>query len=103
VSERSGGTVKHLTLALLLAAPAVAVAQSAPDAEEVVDEAGRKRAVKYRDREEVDFERGLELEGELLKPSITPIDELRRPVFNPLIHLREHWTEEMRSSVAEIR
>ncbi len=93
--------MKHLALVLLLA-PAAAWAQSAPD-ESLVDEDGRRRAIKYREREEVDFERGLELEGELVKPSIGTVDGWKRPVFNPLIRLRSDWAVEMRQSVDEVR
>lgn len=90
--------MKHLTLALLLLPAPAAFAQ-----EEVVDDAGVRRAVKYRDREEVDFDRGLELEGELLKPSGALLDEAKRPVFNPLIKLRQDWVDEMRQSVDTVR
>jgi hypothetical protein len=93
--------VKHLLLALSLL-PVSAFAQSAPAAEETVDDAGVRRAIKYRERDEIDFERGLELEGESLRPSITAIDGNRRPTFNPLIHLRENWVQEMQESVDEI-
>ena len=92
--------MKALWFTLLLL-PATAWAQSTD--EEIVDDAGRTHKVKYRERDEVDFEKGLELEGELAKPSVVAVGEHRRPTFNPLIHLRSDWAAEMPASVDEVK
>lgn len=92
--------MKRLALALLLV-PALASAQESDDPTPV--ESGRQRQIKYREREELDFERGLELEGELLRPGVGSVQDWKRPVFNPLIRLRTEWTTELVQSVSEVR
>jgi hypothetical protein len=51
---------------------------------------------------EIDFE-GLEVAGELIKPSGSSINVRRSAPFNPLIKLRTDFNEEMNQSVNEIK
>jgi hypothetical protein len=80
-------------LALLIALPSFA--QEAP-----ADDAGR--AVKYKERTEIDFE-GVDVTGELVKPQGQLLLDRRKANFNPLIKLREDWNDEMKASVDEIK
>lgn len=91
--------MKRLLLLVLLI-PAAAAAQ--PD-DESVDDGGIRHAVKYRERDVIDFDRGLEVEGELLRPQIGIVDATRRPTFNPLIRLRSDWREETLRSVDAVK
>ena len=56
----------------------------------------------YKKETEIDFE-GLEIEGELLKPSGAIISERKPAPFNPLIQLRTDFNIEMRQSVINIK
>ena len=56
----------------------------------------------YKKETEIDFE-GLEIEGELLKPSGSIISERKPAPFNPLIQLRTDFNIEMRQSVIDIK
>ena len=58
--------------------------------------------VSYKDKTEIDFE-GLEVAGELIKPSGSAINVRRSAPFNPLIKLRTDFNEEMNQSVNEIK
>jgi hypothetical protein len=81
-----------LVTALFAAAPAFAQDEGG--------DAGRQ--IKYKDREEIDFE-GVDVTGELVKPQGSLLLDRRKANFNPLIKLRENWDEEMKSSVDEIK
>ena len=65
------------------------------------DPAPRERPVRYREREEIDFE-GLAIEGELVKPQGILVGERPTPVFAPMIVLRRDWNLEMQISLDEI-
>jgi hypothetical protein len=73
-------------------------AQTEP--EEIDAATGRK--IKFLEREEIIFE-GVNLHGELVGPGIIGVKETRRPVFNPLIRLRNDWNPEMKASIDEVK
>lgn len=56
----------------------------------------------YKKETEIDFE-GLEIEGELFKPSGAIINERKPAPFNPLIQLRTDFQVEMKQSVIDIK
>ena len=56
----------------------------------------------YKKKTEIDFE-GLEIEGELLKPSGALINERKPAPFNPLIQLRTDFKVEMKQSAIDIK
>ena len=58
--------------------------------------------IQYKAKTEIDFE-GLEVAGELIKPSGSAINVRRSAPFNPLIKLRTDFNEEMNQSVNEIK
>ena len=58
--------------------------------------------VVYKQKTEIDFE-GLEIEGQLLKPHGAIVQERKGAAFNPLIQLRTDFSQEMKSSVSEIK
>jgi hypothetical protein len=61
-----------------------------------------ERKVKYKERTEIDFE-GLDVSGELVKPSGALLLDRKRASFNPLIRLRTDFNQEMAESVDEIK
>jgi hypothetical protein len=84
---------RSLLLAALLTLPALAQEEPAADAPRVV----------YKDVTEVDFERGLDLDGELIKPEGTIVAERTRAVFASFIELRTAFDEEMQASVDAVK
>ena len=56
----------------------------------------------YKKETSIDFE-GLEIEGQLIKPSGATINERKPAPFNPLIQLRTDFNHEMRASINEIK
>ena len=80
-------------LALLTALTAVSAPALAQDSEP---------AVKYKERTEIDFE-SVDVTGELVKPEGQLLLSRKKANFNPLIRLREHWNEEMKQSVDEVK
>ena len=58
--------------------------------------------VVYKSKTEIDFE-GLEIEGEMLKPLGTVIQDRSRASFNPLIQLRTDFNQEMSLSVDSVK
>jgi hypothetical protein len=64
------------------------------------DDGGQK--VLYKKKTEIDFE-GLDVSGELVKPSGMLLLDRKRANFNPLIKLRSDFNEEMSASVDEIK
>lgn len=60
------------------------------------------REVKYKDRTVIDFEE-VDVNGELVKPSGMLLLDRKKADFNPLIRLREHFNEEMKQSVDEVK
>ena len=81
-------------VALLLSLPAIAEDEKKSSTED--------RAVIYKQRTEIDFE-GLEIEGQLVKPSGALVLDRKAGSFNPLIKLRTDFNEEMAKSVDEIK
>ena len=81
-----------LLLSASFVAPAFAQEESAEEG----------RQIKYKEREEIDFE-GVDVTGELVKPQGSLLLDRRKANFNPLIKLRENWDEEMKQSVDEIK
>ena len=60
------------------------------------------RIIRYQKQTEIDFD-GLEIEGELIKPTGALIVERSGAKFNPLIELRTDWNNEMSQSVNSIK
>jgi hypothetical protein len=69
----------------------------AQDEEEVGD-----RKVTYKSKTEIDFE-GLDVAGELVKPSSALVLDRKKASFNPLIKLREDFNPEMEQSIDEVK
>ena len=60
------------------------------------------RIIRYQKETEIDFD-GLEIEGELIKPTGALIVERSGVKFNPLIELRTDWNNEMSQSVSNVK
>ena len=86
------------TLSLLL--PLALVAAPALAQDDIDAETGQR--IKYKERTEIDFE-GLDVSGELVKPSGALLMDVKRSQFNPLIRFREAFAKEMRQSVDEVK
>jgi hypothetical protein len=84
-----------LAIVTLLAVSAPAFAQDDVDAD-----SGRK--IKYKERTEIDFE-GVDVNGELVKPSGALLMDVKRSQFNPLIRFRENFDKEMKDSLDEVK
>ena len=63
------------------------------------------REVRYEQRQELgeDAFLGLELQGELVKPSVTVVSDLRHQQFQSFVRLRKDFTPEMAASVDEVK
>lgn len=70
----------------------------AQDAE--TDDSGRK--VTYKQKTEIDFE-GLDVNGELVKPSSALVLDRKKANFNPLIKIRQDFNPEMEQSIDEVK
>jgi hypothetical protein len=57
----------------------------------------------YRSVDEVDFEKGLEVDGEMIRPNGGVVNGRVGSVFNPLITLRVEFNEEMKNSANDIK
>ncbi len=66
------------------------------------EEGGGGQKVIYKEKTEIDFE-GLEVAGELVKPSGALLLDRKRASFNPLIKLRTDFNDEMDRSVDQIK
>ena len=77
-----------------------AFAQDSSETTAGTDDAGQK--VLYKKKTEIDFE-GLDVSGELVKPSGMLLLDRKRAAFNPLIKIRSDFNEEMAASVDEIK
>ena len=64
-------------------------------------EAEPEREIRYKERTEIDFE-GVDIIGELVKPSGKLLLDRKKAKFNPLIRMRSNFDEEMKDSVDEI-
>ena len=85
-----------------LAPAAFALDDVDEDLSEVQVEAETGKKIRYRKRTELDFET-LNLEATIQKPSGVLHNEPPRPIFNPLIRLRDEWNDEMRSSLDAVK
>lgn len=61
-----------------------------------------EREVRYQERTEIDFE-GVDVSGELTKPSGVLLMDVKKTSFNPLIRFREDFDREMRESIDEVK
>ena len=86
-------------MTVLLIAPFCGVSLTAM-AQDADDDSSRN--VKYKARTEIDFE-GVDVSGELVKPSGSLLLDRRKANFNPLIQLRMDFAQEMSQSVIEIK
>ena len=78
---------------LMAASSSVAYAQ---------EEGEGDRRVSYKQTTEIDFE-GLDVNGELVKPSSALVLDRKKANFNPLIKLRADFNPEMEQSVDEVK
>lgn len=83
-----------LPLALITFAASLATPALAQDEEEA--------NVRYKEKTEIDFE-GVDVAGELVKPSGSLLVDRKKAQFNPLIDLRSDFNPEMRESVNEVK
>jgi len=60
------------------------------------------REIRYNQRTEIDFD-GVDVQGELVKPAGQLLLDRRKANFNPLIRLREHFNDEMKRSVDQVK
>jgi len=58
--------------------------------------------VHYKAVTEIDMVQ-VDLQAPMVKPEVTAIGESARPIFNPMIRLREDFKAEMRESVLEVQ
>ena len=86
--------------AIALSASTSATAFAQDDTTPGTDDSGQK--VLYKKKTEIDFE-GLDVSGELVKPSGMLLLDRKRAAFNPLIKIRSDFNEEMAASVDEIK
>lgn len=61
-----------------------------------------EREVRYEERTVIDFE-GVDVAGELKKPSGVLLMDVKKTSFNPLIRFREDFDREMRQSIDEVK
>lgn len=66
------------------------------------DEEADGRKVTYKQKTEIDFE-GLDVSGELVKPSGAMVLDRKKASFNPLIKLRADFNPEMEHSIDEVK
>ena len=88
---------KFMTVLLIIPLCGVSLTALAQDADD-----DSNRNVKYKARTEIDFE-GVDVSGELVKPSGSLLLDRRKATFNPLIQLRENFNPEMRESINEVK
>jgi hypothetical protein len=66
------------------------------------EEGAEGRKVTYKQKTEIDFE-GLDVSGELVKPSSALVLDRKKASFNPLIKLRADFNAEMEQSIDEVK
>lgn len=93
-------TRSFLSRLLLLSAVAGAFSGAALAQDEEGGADGRK--VTYKQKTEIDFE-GLDVNGELVKPSGAMVLDRKKASFNPLIKLRADFNPEMEQSIDEVK
>jgi len=69
-------------------------------AEDTVSDSERK--ITYKQKTEIDFV-GLDVLGEIVKPSSALVLERKGATFNPLIVLRTDWSDKIYESVDEVK
>lgn len=69
-------------------------------AEDTVSDEERK--ITYKQKTEIDFE-GLDVQGEIVKPSSALVLERKGATFNPLVKIRTDWNDEIEQSVDEVK
>lgn len=82
---------------LLVLLVSAALANDTDDQDETSD-----RKVMYRQKTEIDFE-GLDIEGEMVRPSSSLILERKKADFNPLVKIRTEWNDEIELSIDEAK
>jgi len=90
--------IRLFPLAIALAAFSYSAPVRADD--DIDEESGRK--ITYKSKTEIDFE-GLDVEGEMVKPSSALVLDRKKAAFNPLIKMRENFNPEMEESIDEVR
>lgn len=80
----------------------LAFAAAAPLSGLAQDEDGDGRQVRYKEKTEIDFE-GVDVSGELVKPSGSLLVDRKKAQFNPLIQLRTDFNPEMKESINEVK
>jgi hypothetical protein len=94
--------VRH-SLSVIAAVGLLVGLAMAPTVASAQDEDGdSSRKVQYKERTEIDFE-GVDVSGELVKPSGSLLIDRKKAQFNPLITLREEFNDEMKESVNEVK
>jgi hypothetical protein len=91
---------KNLLFGVAIALSGTGTAFAQDDTTPGTDDSGQK--VLYKKKTEIDFE-GLDVSGELVKPSGMLLLDRKRAAFNPLIKIRSDFNEEMAASVDEIK
>ncbi|MFZ5475208.1 MAG: hypothetical protein ACOZNI_00410 [Myxococcota bacterium] len=89
------------TLSRLLVVAAALGAFASPALAQDEDDAADRKVV-YKSKTEIDFE-GLDVSGELVKPSSALVLDRKKASFNPLIKLREDFNPEMEQSIDEVK
>lgn len=59
--------------------------------------------ITYKKEMTVDFEKGLEVDGQMIRPSGSTIRERTTAKFNPLVKLRVEFNQEMMDSANNIK
>ena len=59
--------------------------------------------ITYKKEMTVDFEKGLEVDGQMIRPSGSTIRERTTAKFNPLVKLRVEFNQEMMNSANNIK
>jgi hypothetical protein len=91
---------RTLLTRVLFASALVGAFSTAAMAQDEENTDGRK--VTYKQKTEIDFE-GLDVNGELVKPSSALVLDRKKASFNPLIKLREDFNPEMEQSIDEVK
>ena len=71
----------------------------------IVNEPSKSEAsqIIYKKEMTVDFEKGLEVDGQMIRPSGSTIRERTSAKFNPLVKLRVEFNQEMKDSANNIK
>lgn len=92
--------LRLLPLAVALLALGAYSRPALAEEDEIDADSGRK--IQYKSKTEIDFE-GLDVEGEMVKPSSALVLDRKKASFNPLIKMRENFNPEMEESIDEVR